>query len=407
MKKATFLFIITLLYTASIYPQVAINKDGSDPNTSSILHIKGDATNKDVFIEPGASGKVGMGTTFPKARLHIKSDAGQNPFRVQIGSFSKLYTLANGGTGIGGYKELLPENGLYVKGNVGVGTNTPSSSAKVDISSTDKGFLPPRVADTTAIASPAEGLMIYNQSSNSLQFYNGTSWSVAVANNNNSSSSSEGCCFKCGDYLVDTRDGHEYSTVKIGTQCWMAKNLNIGTRINGNTDQSSGNGIEKYCYDNDTMNCKKYGGLYQWDEAMQYVTTERAQGICPDGWHIPTDEEWKIVEVELGMSSSDADDTSMRGTNQGSKMAGNGYFWTDGNLDSNAEFSSSGFFVFSAGYRAPDGSFNSRSNGAFLWASKTANSNFKWHRQLLSGSTGVYRNFINKSYGYSVRCVRD
>ena len=68
----------------------------------------------------------------------------------------------------------------------------------------------------------------------------------------------------------------------------MKENLNVGTLINGDVEQTNNSIIEKYCYDNDTANCTTYGGLYQWNEAMQYVTTPGTKGICPDGWHIPT-----------------------------------------------------------------------------------------------------------------------
>ncbi len=78
--------------------------------------------------------------------------------------------------------------------------------------------------------------------------------------------------------------------------------------------------IEKYCYDDNTSNCDTYGGLYQWEEMMQYVTTPGAQGICPDGWHLPTDEEFKTMEMALGMSQSEADNTGWRGTDEGSKL---------------------------------------------------------------------------------------
>ena len=109
--------------------------------------------------------------------------------------------------------------------------------------------------------------------------------------------------FICGNTLVDSRDNQTYTTLQIGTQCWMAENLNIGTLINSNNDQTNNSIIEKYCYDNSTTNCSTYGGLYQWDEMMQYKTTEGVQGICPVNWHIPTDAEWTGLTDFLGGES--------------------------------------------------------------------------------------------------------
>jgi uncharacterized protein (TIGR02145 family) len=66
--------------------------------------------------------------------------------------------------------------------------------------------------------------------------------------------------------------------------------------INVSQYQSNNSIIEKYCYDNNLDSCTKYGGLYQWNEIMQYTTQQGVQGICPTGWHLPTDEEWKVLE---------------------------------------------------------------------------------------------------------------
>ena len=66
--------------------------------------------------------------------------------------------------------------------------------------------------------------------------------------------------------------------------------------IHGTMEQSNNGIIEKYCYNNEPDSCTKYGGLYQWNEMMQYTTQQGAQGICPPGWHLPTDEEWKVLE---------------------------------------------------------------------------------------------------------------
>ena len=94
--------------------------------------------------------------------------------------------------------------------------------------------------------------------------------------------------------------GQTYNTVLIGNQCWMKENLNIGTRIDFSQDQTNNSIIEKYCYYDDELNCKKYGGLYQWSEMMQYTTIAGTQGICPDGWHLPT-----IDELNYARSSNE------------------------------------------------------------------------------------------------------
>jgi uncharacterized protein (TIGR02145 family) len=107
--------------------------------------------------------------------------------------------------------------------------------------------------------------------------------------------------FLCGTAV--SHGGKNYQTVQIGTQCWFKENLNIGTRINGSQDQTNNGVIEKYCYDDNEANCNTYGGLYQWDELMQYVTTQGAKGLCPDGWHIPTDAEWTTLTTYPGGES--------------------------------------------------------------------------------------------------------
>lgn len=95
--------------------------------------------------------------------------------------------------------------------------------------------------------------------------------------------------------------GRTYRTVGLGNQCWLEENLDIGVMIDSLQEAADNNIIEKYCYENDPENCAIYGGLYQWNELMQFTTTPGGQGICPPGWHIPTREEFAILDTTVGI----------------------------------------------------------------------------------------------------------
>ena len=180
----------------------------------------------------------------------------------------------------------------------------------------------------------------------------------------------------------------------------MAENLNIGIMIDG--DQVDNSTIEKYCYDNDTIYCNAYGGLYQWDEMMQYVTTAGIQGICPNGWHIPTDAEWKTMEMHLGMTQTQADDEFTRGTDEGDKMKSISGWYDNGNGTN-----SSGFNALPGGYRNSNGSFNYPGDYGGWWSSTEYSSSNAWGRLLYCGYGRVGRGNYDKAGGFSVRCLKN
>jgi len=234
---------------------------------------------------------------------------------------------------------------------------------------------------------PQAGMMVWNTSTDELNIYGLADWY---------SISTEKIIreFTCGGLLVDSRDQQSYKTTQVGSQCWMAENLNVGTQINGASDQTDNGTIEKYCYqNNEAGGCGQYGGLYQWDELMNYTNVKGSRGICPEGWHIPTDYEVQALEIALGMSNNDAGLSNIwRGTDQGLKIAPGG---------------SSGFDVLYSGRRVSGGLYTAVEQYEYLWTS-TESVDYAWRRcfQVNNGKIGRYDTFP-KSYGMSVRCLKD
>ncbi len=201
-----------------------------------------------------------------------------------------------------------------------------------------------------------------------------------------------------------TYEDQVYNTVQIGDQCWMKENMNVGTMIPKDQNMTDNGILEKYCYNNEPENCVTYGGLYKWNEMMQYTTIAGAQGICPMGWHIPTDDEWKSLEMYLGMSQSHADSVGFRGTDEAKKMKTTTGWFSNGNGTN-----SSGFSALPGGFHYGDGTIWGLGWGGDWWSS-TEYENItsrSWERSMVGNNDKVYRYFIAKGAGYSVRCIKD
>ncbi len=193
--------------------------------------------------------------------------------------------------------------------------------------------------------------------------------------------------------------GQTYNTVQIGTQCWLKENLNIGIMISGAMDQTNNSVVEKYCYNNDNSNCAIYGGLYQWNEMMQYITTAGAQGICPSGWHIPTDSQWTTVTTFLGWEVVAGGKMKTTGTIE----TGTG-LWYSPNTSATNE---SGFSAVPADHRNTDGTFYVIGDSGYWWSSNEYNTSNAQNRIIYSSYGYIFSYSYNKSYGFSVRCLRD
>ena len=200
-------------------------------------------------------------------------------------------------------------------------------------------------------------------------------------------------------------DANVYQTVKIGDQTWMAENLKVTHYRNGNAISKILNNTVwsttsegAYCnYENNDSNADIYGSLYNW-----YAIND-SRGIAPEGWHVPSDEEWKELEMCLGMSQSVADAEGLRGTDEGTKLKSTSGWNSNGNGTD-----SYGFTALPAGYRFNNGDFDNIGDIAYFWSSSDGGSGLAWHRYLSYSVLGISRyHYGNQRDGFSVRCVKD
>jgi uncharacterized protein (TIGR02145 family) len=211
--------------------------------------------------------------------------------------------------------------------------------------------------------------------------------------------------FNCGQTLEFS--GVNYPTIGIGNQCWLGRNLNVGVMVNSKFDQSNNSSIEKYCYDNNLSNCSLLGGLYQWSEAVQYQNGAsnvqnmqtpymgNLRGICPNGWHIPSDKEWKTLENFLGGPNNTSGALK-------SSIPFEGFFNKNAN-------NSSRFSALPAGACDVEGNFFGLGAATRFWsANEYSESNIiAINRYLDFENTNIGTGFVRKNYGFSVRCLLD
>ena len=216
--------------------------------------------------------------------------------------------------------------------------------------------------------------------------------------------------------IVDI-DGNGYKTIQIGDQIWMTENLRSNRFNNGDSiifvesvnfdwdlSEWENSTIPSYgYYDDDEGYQNIYGNFYNW------YAVDDERGICPEGWYVPSDYEFRVLEITLGMSESEASSQDWRGTNEGSKLAGNSNLWSGGVLISDPDFGISGFNALPNGYRSGGSGIDKHMGGScYLWLSDGVNENQAWFRRLDGTVTNIARwDGGNLSGGFCVRCIRD
>lgn len=202
-------------------------------------------------------------------------------------------------------------------------------------------------------------------------------------------------------------DGNTYATVKIGNQWWMAEDLRA-------TKFRSGSPVEKVDDETKwaTATLPAYtifqnsniapGFLYNY-----YTVNNGTENIAPEGWHVPTDDEWKELERHLGLAESEIESDNWRGIDQGDKLkieGTDGWLFFDGVWGNNE----TGFSAFGGGSRFYEGPWGVPGlKGSAFWWTATENDGYGWYRYLDYKKSGIFRYFGNPNYGFSIRCIKD
>lgn len=209
--------------------------------------------------------------------------------------------------------------------------------------------------------------------------------------------------------FTDSRDGNEYNWVQIGNQVWMAENLAYLPSVNmvaDGSEDAAGSYYYVYGYDGTnvadakaTANYTTYGVLYNWTAAMTGSSSSTAnpsgvQGVCPIGWHLPSDAEWTELTDYLGGTSIAGGKLKETGTTH----------WNSPNTGATNE---TGFTALLGGLRHFDGSFYYIGYYGVWWSATELGASFAWCRNMNYSFSFVYSYNLSKELGFSVRCVRD
>ncbi|MBI9037662.1 MAG: hypothetical protein JEY97_05970 [Bacteroidales bacterium] len=188
----------------------------------------------------------------------------------------------------------------------------------------------------------------------------------------------------CPGIPTITYEEQVYNTVLIGSQCWLKENLNYETG-------------SSWCFDNNPANCEIYGRLYDWQTALT---------ACPSGWHLPSDDEWKILEgtvdSQYPIGDPEWDNIGPRGYDAGKKLKSTTGWYSGGNGTNDF-----GFDALPGGYHSTLGNFYALTGNASFWSSSDYSSSYAWSWVLYYGNDGVSPYLSDKVSGFSARCLQD
>jgi len=395
MEKHIFTIFFLIWFSLMASAQVSVNTDNSPADPSAALQIK--------FADKGF---------LPPRMTHAGMDSIENP------ATGLLVYCTDCGTGGTGCLAVFRNGGWYcteeecVRPSAPVqGTHSTSGTEIIWNWNTVAGATGYKWGTTGSYGSATDMGAATSKTESGLQCntaYTRYIWAYNGCGRSDStilSATTPSCAWTCGQPVTDNRDSKIYGTALIGNQCWLSQNLNTGTRIEDNTDQSNNPTIEKYCYNNTESNCTTYGGLYQWAETVQYLNgatnttswspapTGNVQGICPDGWHIPAYSDWYAL-----VSGLDPD--------AGGKMKEAGLtHWADPNTGAT---NSSGFTGLPGGLRLYGGGFGFlTTDGGFRGLDEFVLTDHAMVVFLSHQSTTASLTFNLKAVGASVRCIKN